>query len=261
MDKILNTTISSWAQFVEIMTGSDYKSWAFRGHSDADWPILSTLSRYLKTYNIHPEVWPVMESRILRIFKRKAHLFLTHIPQEKDDLEWLALMQHHGTPTRLLDFTWSPYVAAFFALERATKDAAVWAVFPPKLIKDEKRGPWIQGNYVEYFLPNTQELIVICEPRQMNQRLIAQSGTFIIPGVLDKSIENTVPADSIVKFTFDTDKMRKQAMVELYNMNITNATLFPGLDGLARSLAYELEFHWAFDTTTLEPRKGYEKKN
>ena len=39
-------------------------------------------------------------------------------------------MQHHGAPTRLIDFTWSPYVAAFFALERATGDAAVWAVNP-----------------------------------------------------------------------------------------------------------------------------------
>ena len=41
-------------------------------------------------------------------------------------------------------------------------------------------------------------------------------------------------------------------MRELYNMNISNATLFPGLDGLARSLAYELEFHWAFDPITMD---------
>ena len=41
-------------------------------------------------------------------------------------------------------------------------------------------------------------------------------------------------------------------MESLYYMNITNATLFPGLDGLARSLAYELEFHWAFNPKTME---------
>jgi hypothetical protein len=46
-------------------------------------------------------------------------------------------------------------------------------------------------------------------------------------------------------------------MSELYDMNISNATLFPGLDGLARSLAYELESHWAFDPITMKKRKGF----
>jgi hypothetical protein len=45
----------------------------------------------------------------------------------------------------------------------------------------------------------------------------------------------------------DTGKLRKQTMDRLYNMNISNATLFPGIDGLARSLAFELEFEWKVD--------------
>jgi hypothetical protein len=45
-------------------------------------------------------------------------------------------------------------------------------------------------------------------------------------------------------------------MHELYRMNITQATLFPDLDGLARSLAYELEYHWAFDPRTMNSRRG-----
>jgi hypothetical protein len=45
-------------------------------------------------------------------------------------------------------------------------------------------------------------------------------------------------------------------MQELYGMNITQATLFPDLDGLARSLAYELEFHWAYDPRTMKSRHG-----
>src|SRR5216684_3693164 len=63
----------------------------------------------------------------------QAHLFLAHVPDDADSFHWLALMQHHGAPTRLLDFTWSPYVAAFFALERATSDAAIWAINLPLL--------------------------------------------------------------------------------------------------------------------------------
>ncbi len=67
-----------------------------------------------------------------------------------------------------------------------------------------------------------------------------------------------VPSDSIVKFVLDTKKMRREAMLDLYGMNMGNATSFLGGDGLARSLAFELEHHWAFDPQAMEKRKGYE---
>jgi len=91
----------------------------------------------------------------------------------------------------------------------------------------------------------------------MNQRLIAQSGTFVMPGVLDQPVEELVPPSAVVKFVLETKAIRRRAMSDLYHMNMSNATLFPGLDGLARSLAYELEFHWAFDPVTMEKRKGF----
>ena len=49
-----------------------------------------------------------------------------------------------------------------------------------------------------------------------------------------------------------TNAVREQGMRELYRMNITYSTLFPDLDGLARSMGYELEFHWAYNPRTLE---------
>jgi hypothetical protein len=91
----------------------------------------------------------------------------------------------------------------------------------------------------------------------MNQRLVAQMGTFVMPGVLDKPIEEIAPPEAVVKFTLETSKMPRDAMKELYNMNITPYSLFPGVDGLARSLAYELEFHWAFDPITMKTREGF----
>lgn len=127
------TEIGNWQEFHEIVAGPEYRNWAFRGQSNADWPLYSSLSRYLKQYGIHRDAWAAQEERIGRIFQRKAHLYLDHVPRETDSFQWLALMQHHGAPTRLLDFTWSPFVAAFFALERATRDAAVWAIFIPAI--------------------------------------------------------------------------------------------------------------------------------
>jgi len=124
---------SSWEEFRKVISDNTYRSWAFRGQSDSSWPLYTSLSRHLLTRRVHRSAWSRQERRVLRIFKRKAHLLLQHLPKDTDAFEWLALMQRHGAPTRLLDFTWSPFVASFFALEHATTDAAVWALFPPAL--------------------------------------------------------------------------------------------------------------------------------
>ena len=78
-----------------------------------------------------------IEARFCRQFRRAFHHYADNIPRPDDAMEWLSLMQHHGAPTRLLDFTWSPYVAAFFALYRATADAAVWAFNPAQISRPE----------------------------------------------------------------------------------------------------------------------------
>ena len=260
--------IDSWEELVETLSSLS-ASWTFRGQSDARWPLQSTLARRFISTGIHPEAWPEQENRILRIFKRKAHLFLDHIPDDVDSFRWLGMMQHHGAPTRLLDFTWSFYVAAFFALEGATSDAAIWAVNLNALeesvkVGDRRKaspyrlGPWVEGNYEKYFLDNKLSFAVYGEPRIMNQRLIAQSGTFIIPSTLAEPVEAILSRYShpkpFVKYILKTDKLRAIAMRKLYSMNITHYTLFPGLDGLARSMGFEAEYNWAFDPRTMKRR-------
>ena len=93
------------------------------------------------------------------------------------------------------------------------------------------------------------------EPQTMNRRLIAQSGTFAVPGVLDipieRILEDTDQENILSKFVL-TKAVRDVGMRELYRMNITYATLFPDLDGLARSMGYELEFHWGYNPRTME---------
>jgi hypothetical protein len=255
--------LKSWRSFVDVITSTPYSHWAFRGEQHAEWPLHSALSRYLQTFGVHPRAWPEQEQRILRIFKRKAHQYLPQPPDLDDDFQWLALMQHHGAPTRLIDFTWSPYVAAFFALERATGDAAVWAVNPARIQSRRsprplKYDPRIRGNFAKYYLKGNRRFIFVGEPHTMNRRLIAQSGTFAMAGVLDEPLEQIVgrqrqAADTMVKFILPAHLIRETGMRELYRMNITWATLFPDLDGLSRSLRYELEFHWAYNPRTMEP--------
>ena len=85
--------------------------------------------------------WPLsdaakVEVQLLKDFKRHAHFYISSVPRDGDLIGWLALMQHHGAPTRLLDWTYSFYVAAFFALAGATsnpeaerKPCVVWALY------------------------------------------------------------------------------------------------------------------------------------
>jgi hypothetical protein len=252
--------LESWEAFLQIITKPPYSNWAFRGERDERWPLYSSLSRYLKNFDVAPEAWPEQEGRILRVFKRKAHQFLDKPPDADDDFQWSALMQHHGAPTRLIDFTWSPYVAAFFALERTVADGVVWAMNPARVDssrahKPVRMDPRVKGNFQRHFVQGKHHFIWMGEPHTMNRRLIAQSGTFAVPGVLDTPIEKILKdADQeniLAKFVL-TNAVREVGMRELYRMNITYATLFPDLDGLARSMMYELEFHWAYNPRTME---------
>jgi hypothetical protein len=251
--------LESWDDFLKAMTGTRYAHWAFRGERDARWPLYTTLSRYFQNFGVHPDAWPEQERRILRIFKRKAHVYVDQPPSPDDDFQWLALMQHHGAPTRLLDFTWSPYVAAFFALERTTGDGVVWALNPARIegSRDPESpiDPRVPGNFARHFLHNQRPFVWLGEPHTMNRRLIAQSATFVLPGMLDMPVEKIVsgreePEGVVAKFILP-QQVREPGMRELYRMNITYATLFPDLDGLARSMGYELEFHWAYNPCTM----------
>ncbi len=252
--------LESWEAFLQLVTKPPYSHWAFRGERDERWPLYSSLSRYLRNFGVASEAWPEQEGRILRIFKRKAHQFLDKPPDPDDDFQWLALMQHHGAPTRLLDFTWSPYVAAFFALERTLADGVVWAMNPARIDssrapKPGKMDPRANHNFRRYFLKGDQRFIWMGEPHTMNRRLIAQSGTFCVPSVLDIPIEEILhpndPENILAKIVL-ANEVRETGMRELYRMNITFATLFPDLDGLAKSMRYELEFHWAYNPRTME---------
>lgn len=129
--KIDEITVKNWEEYISLTGKLD--GWAFRGQQNSNWELLSSLSRYLAAYISDVCSWKTREERSIRIFRRKAHTYLTNSTVLENDLRCLSLMQHHGAPTRLLDFTKSPFVAAFFALETATSDAAVFALNTPVL--------------------------------------------------------------------------------------------------------------------------------
>ena len=121
----------SWQELVAALVRSDTSRWwIFRGMGDARWDLDSSLTRVLKR-----STWPHSDGRAaersaIGYFKQQARGELRDPPDNLNLWGWLALMQHYGAPTRLLDWTMSPFVACYFAYESAEDghDAALWAL-------------------------------------------------------------------------------------------------------------------------------------
>lgn len=98
-------------------------NWIFRGQAQSDWLLTTSLERITGWTPGSP-----LEGEIFDAFSRQAHNYLEPQSVPQGDIEWWALMQHHGVPTRLLDWTRSAYVGAFFAIDEADGDCALWAL-------------------------------------------------------------------------------------------------------------------------------------
>lgn len=96
-------------------------TFAYRGVSDETWPLKNGLSRLGSPY-------PMMEQNLIKQFKKYAQ---GQVVERDTEWHWLSIAQHHGLPTRLLDWTYSPLIALHFATEELNeyhKDGAVWKV-------------------------------------------------------------------------------------------------------------------------------------
>jgi hypothetical protein len=251
--------------------------WAFRGQANATWKLEPSIERLQKahhdTFRMHAEEY------VRQAFKRRAHHYVQYLPGEKEELEWMALMRHHGAPTRLLDWTRSPYVAAFFAVAEAGEaaESAIWAIDIDavkteaiNLLSDSGVIGRPEGRDFSFsdpevfdrvFLHETSPAIVApVQPLKTNERATSQQSLFLCANASQCEFEFALkqvlksgwdryeawrlehhPKEELFKpeLLFKlciAPKARSELLRELYRMNINYATLFPGLDGFARSL-------------------------
>jgi hypothetical protein len=216
---------------------------------------------------------PNREDWILYQFRRRAHLVMSAPPASDARLDWLAAIQHYGGPTRLLDFTHSFYVATFFAVEQASEDAAVWGIWAPHLEKTSgietdrlDKMNMHAVKLVEAVLRGESRAtgVLQVEPVQLNERMAIQKGVFVLPLEITKPFMENLTQSFQFDFTDHRDAKyqidlaqflayglcggpfvvkfvlprveHNRILQDLAAMNIDAGTLFPGLEGYARSM-------------------------
>ncbi|MFR9720131.1 FRG domain-containing protein [Aeromonas diversa] len=212
-----------------------FNNYIFRGQSNKDWKLESTLSRALKLAGyMASERHSVTRGHLYKFKENIRGRVNLDLGKASDDEVW-ALGQHFGLATPLLDWTRSPYVALFFALNGCSKDdeCALYAIFEMDVERIAKKKGASQRN-VHIVSPLTH----------FNDRLVNQRGLFMhIPPHIDLAgwIRSGEDLDWITmyKITFP-GAIREQAMSALNNMNINSLSLFPDIHGSSLHTNYEL---------------------
>lgn len=264
MMAIKTITLKRWDQIHRYVR----PRWLYRGQRSSRWRLETSLERCCKQLKVRPEARRDFENALFREFRRTYHQYSTHLPERAAVVEWLSLMQHHGAPTRLLDASYSIYVAAYFALEDARGDAAVWAVNGEWAVNtaagllraagkpnvEEMEEPFEDGDEARveelFFSEPYVGAAWPINPFRLSERLRIQRGAFLIPGDVSRPFMANLRAlpgyespRHLLKIVIPKG-LRLTALSRLFAMDISRSSLFPGLDGFARSLGV---YHSAFN--------------
>lgn len=226
----------TWRAFQRFVEESLPRSreYIWRGQQRSDWALTPTLDRLQAALTTSV---PVERTRVLEAFRRAVVGRRGANPRDLPETELWALGQHFGLATPLLDWTRSPYTAAYFAFEHDAAEGrkrrrAVFGLFPPVIENAHDRAYEALGDkadMLEILTPLVDE----------NARLVSQGGSFTRT-VHGRSIEDWVRKvfvgethPLLVKLLLP-DAVRPEVLRSLNRMNINALTLFPDLEGAAR---------------------------
>lgn len=251
--------VRSLGEFVDVVTprerdrqtGRWRDTGVYRGASNASRPLLTSLDRL---GGLEPPFTKVdLEEHILRNFIRYSR---PHLETERthDDWELLISAQHHGVPTRLLDWSYSPLVAAFFATRPspANHDRAIWRLdwqmvhrhfkLPPLALFIEDLGSHLGGNLTPWTLfaaHRSKPFACMIEPPSLDRRIAVQAATFTLTShtgaSFDAFLEEHDLGDALTRYVLPESAVAR-VRDQLDLVGIDERRLFPDLDGVAAAI-------------------------
>lgn len=257
MPSVPEVRVSTWRELNELVYEGSWNvtlqrhrsTLAFRGMCDAADDLRTSLLRLGGPTGR-------VEGHLLRNFRKYAQREL--LIGGDSVWNWLAVAQHHGLPTRLLDWTYSPYVAMHFAtdnLESFSRDGVIWCVdydrtnqLLPDVLKEQLRE---EGSFVftadmllraasalhEFDALADGEFLIFFEPPSLDNRIVNQFALFSLLSSpiarLDRWLER-IP--QIAKRIVIPAGLKWEIRDKLDQGNINERVLFPGLEGLSRWL-------------------------
>jgi hypothetical protein len=219
------TTLSNFINDA-IYMGADFM---FRGHRESDWELVPSIDRWPRNcietaYDLKGMPRDEFERKIFREFEKRAPAFINPVPTS----EWhlMALAQHHGLPTRLLDWTSNPLAALFFAVEGSTdSDSAVWRY---AYIRENEIGSPLRAES-----PFDVSTITVYEPPHFHPRIAVQASQLTVHPHDFREKGDEDPWSGHMRKIIIPQESRLVLREELQIAGIHRASLFPDLDNAA----------------------------
>jgi hypothetical protein len=249
----LDVRVNSWIELQEAIFAESWRPRIQRHRSAFVYRGVPHVSHTLDT-SLQAGGFAAYEKHLLNSFRKYAVESAVH----GDSVwNWLSLAKHHGLPTRLLDWSYSPFVAMHFAtanLKEFDHDGAIWCVDYQKtnellaaplreLLKVENANIFttemINGvaTSLESFDALGGDSVLFFEPPSLDERIVNQFALFSLPSSAKLSLEELLNRrESLYRRIIIPADLKWEVRDKLDQANITERVLFPGLDGLSQWL-------------------------